>query len=180
MRSTRPERILITSALLALLSASPLRADTDAAAAAKVETIIALNQHLSGYTIQVLLRDGRLRIEGSVPGAIERALAEDLANLVADGVPVDNALDLNADFAQSPGPLTARVEDLDVATKIRERLEWQISTSGLEVPSRSTGASLASRVASARPELPIVWRQLSGPPKGCAKSSITSTSTRMS
>jgi osmotically-inducible protein OsmY len=141
---------LITSALLALLSASPLRADTDAAAAAKVETIIALNQHLSGYTIQVLLRDGRLRIEGSVPGAIERALAEDLANLVADGVPVDNALDLNADFAQSPGPLTARVEDLDVATKIRERLEWQISTSGLEVSVEIDGgiARLQGRVGS--------------------------------
>lgn len=141
----------MTWGVLALLSASPLRADTDVATAARVETIIALNQHLSGYAIQILLRDGRLRIEGSVPSAIERTLAEDLAKLVANGMPVDNALDLDAPFAQRPGPLTARVEDLDVATRIRERLEWQSSMSGLEVAVEVDGgiARLQGRVGSA-------------------------------
>ncbi len=150
MKSTRPHRVLITSALLILFSVSPLRVDADAGIAAKVETIIALNQHLSGYAIQILSQDGRLRIEGSVPSVIERTLAEDLANLVANGVPVDNALELDATFAASPGPLTARVEDLDVATRIRERLEWQISTSGLEVSVEIDGgiARLQGRVGS--------------------------------
>lgn len=142
----------MTSALLILLSASPLRADadSDAGIAAKVETIIALNQHLSGYAIKVHSQDGRLRIEGSVPGVIERALAEDLANLVANGVPVDNALALDAAFAESPGPLTAQVEDLDLATRIRQRLGWQTSTSGLEVSVEIDGgiARLQGRVGS--------------------------------
>ncbi|RKT47642.1 BON domain-containing protein [Thiocapsa rosea] len=150
MKSTRPYRVLMTSALLILLSASPLRADADAAIAAKVETIIALNQHLGRYAIEVQSQDGRLRIEGSVPGVIERALAEDLANLVANGVPVDNALELDAAFAASPGPLTSQVKDLDVATKIRQRLGWQTSTSGLEVAVEVEGgiARLQGRVGS--------------------------------
>jgi osmotically-inducible protein OsmY len=150
MKWTRPDRLLMASAFLTLLSVSPLRANADAGITAKVETIIALNQHLGGYAIEVTWQDGRLRIEGAVPSAIERALAEDLANLVANGVPVDNALELGAAFAASPGSLTAQVEDLDVATRIRERLEWQTSTSGLEVSVEIDGgiARLQGRVGS--------------------------------
>jgi osmotically-inducible protein OsmY len=133
MRPTRTRQLVPALPVLMLLLAAPLLADADLQTAAKVETVIALNQHLSGYDIQVVSEEGRLRIKGSVPSAIERTLAEDLAKLVARGKPVENALSLDAPFADGPGRLTAQVRDLDAATKIRQRLGWQTSTVGLDV-----------------------------------------------
>jgi osmotically-inducible protein OsmY len=132
-RPTRTRLLLPALPVLMLLLASPLLADADMQTAARVETMIALNQHLSGYEIQVVVEEGRLRIKGSVPSTIERALAGDLAKLVARGKPIENALSLAAPFADGPGPLTAQVRDLDAATKIRQRLGWQTSTAGLDV-----------------------------------------------
>jgi osmotically-inducible protein OsmY len=133
MRLTGSKQILTIAVVLTLLSAAPLRAEADVQTAGKLQTMLALNQHLGAYDIRVVAADGRLRMEGAVPSTIERTMAEDLANLVANGVPIDNALTLNAPFAEGPGPLAMKVMDLDTATKIRQRLGWQTSTSGLNI-----------------------------------------------
>jgi osmotically-inducible protein OsmY len=133
MRLTGSKQILTIAVVLTLLSAAPARAEADVQAAGKLQTMLALNQHLGAYEIRVIAADGRLRMEGAVPSTIERTLAEDLAKLVANGAPIDNALTLEARFAQGLGPLAAQVMDLDVATKIRQRLGWQTSTSGLNI-----------------------------------------------
>jgi osmotically-inducible protein OsmY len=133
MRLTGFKQISTIAVVLTLMSAAPVRAEADVQAAGKLQTMLALNQHLGAYDIRVVAADGRLRMEGAVPSTIERTLAEDLANLAANGVPVDNALTLNAPFADGPGPLAMQVMDLDVATKIRQRLGWQASTSALSI-----------------------------------------------
>ncbi|MBK1644002.1 hypothetical protein CKO25_04890 [Thiocapsa imhoffii] len=135
MRQNRIRDPLAGFTLLSLLWLAPVAlADESVTLAGKVETIIALNPHLGAYELRVQSADEGLRLEGAVPSEVERALAEDLARLVGGGeVPIDNALTLGATFADAPGPLAAAVADLNTATKIRQRLGWQRSTSGLGI-----------------------------------------------
>lgn len=103
------------------------------AAEARAQTLIDLNPILSGYEIQVRASDAGLRLEGTVADAAEQALAAALTALVADGAEIDNALGLDADLPDAPGPLFVADEDATIATRLQQTLRWQKDTAGLGI-----------------------------------------------
>ncbi len=102
-------------------------------AAVRAQTLIDVNPLLSGYGVRVVGEDGRLRLEGSVAHASDQALAAALCALVADGAAIDNALDLAAAVPKAPGGLFGDDEDLTTAAMLRQTLEWQTDTAGLDI-----------------------------------------------
>jgi len=123
-----------TAMILFLLQGLPAAAvAVQPNAAVRAQTLIDTNPLLSGYGIHVVHADGRLRLEGSVADASDRKLATALAALVADGAGIDIALDLGAAVPEVPGGLFDDVEDLTTAARLRQTLNWQTDTRGLDI-----------------------------------------------
>ncbi|WP_295881564.1 BON domain-containing protein [uncultured Thiohalocapsa sp.] len=122
-----------THALAAALVLQCAAAVAASGAATRAQTLIDLNPILSGYAIQVRPSDTGLRLEGSVADAAEQQLAQALAVLVADGAEIDNALGLDAELPDTPGPLFGADEDATIATRLRQTLDWQKDTAGLGI-----------------------------------------------
>jgi osmotically-inducible protein OsmY len=126
-----PLQILSLSLGLLCLPAAAVGAQPEAAV--RAQTLIDVNPLLSGYGIQVVDGGGQLRLEGSVAEASDKELAAALAALVADGASIDNALDLEAAVPKAPGGLFGDDEDLTTAARLRQTLEWQTDTAGLDI-----------------------------------------------
>ena len=110
--------------------------------AVRAQTLIDVNPLLSGYGIRVVGEDRRLRLQGSVADASDRELATALCALVADGAAIDNELDLAAAVPSAPGGLFGDDEDLTTAAMLRQTLEWQTDTAGLDIKVDVDGGSV--------------------------------------
>jgi osmotically-inducible protein OsmY len=129
---SRLRRCTIQAMALALLANSAAAAAAPGSEA-RAQTLIDLNPVLSGYDIRVRASDAGLRLEGSVADVAERQLAEALTALVAGGAEIQNALGLEADLPDAPGPLFVADEDATIATRLRQTLRWQKDTAGLGI-----------------------------------------------
>ncbi|MEY6433233.1 BON domain-containing protein [Thioalkalicoccus limnaeus] len=117
--------------LAASLLAAPSFAET--ATAAKIQTLLTINEHLSGYPIRVSETDEGLRLEGTVSNDVERDLASALAGLVAGRTRIDNALTLGGELADEPSRLAKQVQDLNTAVRLQQPLDWKVSLAGADV-----------------------------------------------
>lgn len=134
MRTSRPVRSCAAIIGLGLMiGCGAALAEAGDGAAARAETLIEVNDLLSGYRIEVRAVDGRLRLEGGVSDALERRLAGELAALTAPGAEIDNALMLSVAMADGPGELHVQERDLTAVARLRQRLAWQASHIGLDV-----------------------------------------------
>ncbi len=132
MPRSRPAAIAAVAVSLLIGAGGPM-ADAADCAAARAETLIAVNELLSGYRIEARLVEGRLRLEGAVSNALEHRLAGELAALTVPGVEIDNALAMSAARPDEPGEQYVKDRDLTAATRLRQRLAWQVSNTGLDV-----------------------------------------------
>lgn len=132
MPRSRPAAIAAVAVSLLIGAGGPM-ADAADCAAARAETLIGVNELLSGYRIEARLVEGRLRLEGAVSNALEHRLAGELAALTVPGVEIDNALAMSAAMSDEPGEQYVKDRDLTAATRLRQRLAWQVSNTGLDV-----------------------------------------------
>lgn len=114
----------------------------ESAAAAKVETLITVNEHLSGYSIRVSETDEGLRLEGTVSNDVERELASALARLVAGRARVENALAVGGELADEPSRVAKQVQDLNTAARLQQPLNWKVSLAGADVRFEVDGGTI--------------------------------------
>jgi osmotically-inducible protein OsmY len=146
---------VLAASLATALSAAPLMAaserGSDTWAEASITTAYTLNEHLNPFDLDVEVVDGTARLTGSVESQIEKDLAEQIA-LGVDGVKrVDNGLTIARDAPRSEaGSFSSTVADASVTARVKSKLLWNQSTSGLaiDVTTRNGIVSLEGNVKS--------------------------------
>lgn len=98
-------------------------------------TAIALNRHLSPFSIDVDVENGTAMLSGSVESDIDRDLAEQLA-LGSQGIDkVDNRLQVDArlEDRERKGGLAQQVDDATLTAMVKSKLLWNSNTEGLDI-----------------------------------------------
>ena len=97
-------------------------------------TAIALNRHLSPFSIDVDVENGVAVLTGSVESDIDRDLAEQLA-LGTEGVKqVDNRLKVDPETRPKPGSeLSRQFDDATLTAMVKSKLLWNSHTEGLDI-----------------------------------------------
>lgn len=98
-------------------------------------TAIALNRHLSPFSIDVDVENGTAMLSGSVESDIDRDLAEQLA-LGTQGIDkVDNRLlvDARLEDREHKGSLAQQVDDATLTAMVKSKLLWNSNTEGLDI-----------------------------------------------
>ena len=102
----------------------------DAWLTGKAETVLALNEHLNRYSIGARVRDGTVTLTGEVATEIDRSLAAELMNGIAEIRAVNNRLILAEDEPLRIEPYQVRsrssfarwIDDLTTTAIVRSRL----------------------------------------------------------
>lgn len=101
-----------------------------------VSTALALNPHLSPFSIDVDVDNDTAILTGRVETDIGRELAEEVARGI-DGInQVDNRLNLDQDMERQTGgqsDFARRLEDMTLTAMVKSRLLWNSSTQGLGI-----------------------------------------------
>ncbi|MCK9563509.1 MAG: BON domain-containing protein [Bacteroidales bacterium] len=101
-----------------------------------VWTAIAINRHLSPFSIDVDVESGTAILTGTVESAVDQDLAEQVA-LGIEGIErVDNQLSIDASGSgggESRSELAQRFEDATLTATIKSKLLWNRNTSGLDI-----------------------------------------------
>lgn len=97
-------------------------------------TAIALNRHLSPFSIDVDVENGVAILTGNVESEIDRDLAEQLA-LGTEGVKkVDNRLKVDPQTQPKEGSsLSQRFDDATLTAMVKSKLLWNSNTEGLDI-----------------------------------------------
>lgn len=97
-------------------------------------TAIALNRHLSPFSIDVDVENGVAILTGNVESEIDRDLAEQLA-LGTEGVKkVDNRLKVDPQTQPKKGSsLSQRFDDATLTAMVKSKLLWNSNTEGLDI-----------------------------------------------
>lgn len=97
-------------------------------------TAIALNRHLSPFSIDVDVENGVAVLTGNVESDIDRDLAEQLA-LGTEGVKkVDNRLKVDPQTQPKEGSdLSQRFDDATLTAMVKSKLLWNSNTEGLDI-----------------------------------------------
>jgi osmotically-inducible protein OsmY len=150
------KRTVLAASLATALSAAPVMAaserGSDTWAEASITTAYTLNEHLNPFDLDVEVVNGTARLTGSVESQIEKDLAEQIA-LGVDGVQrVDNGLKIAGDAPRrsEPGSFSSTVADASVTARVKSKLLWNQSTSGLgiDVTTRDGVVALEGNVKS--------------------------------
>jgi hyperosmotically inducible protein len=122
----------------------------------KLETVYALNRHLSAFAIDTEVDKGIVRLTGSVHSDIDRDLAGELAKNVEGVVQVNNGLVIGAG---APAPLAdgedrsfgAWIDDATTTATVKSRLLGNPNTAGMQidVDTRGDVVTLTGEVSSA-------------------------------
>lgn len=109
---------------------------TEARQEGAIWTAIALNRHLSPFSIDVDVESGTAILTGTVESAVDQELAEQVA-LGIEGIErVDNQLTIDADgtsSGESRSDLAQRFEDATLTATVKSKLLWNRHTSGLDI-----------------------------------------------
>jgi osmotically-inducible protein OsmY len=133
---------LIRSALACVLMAvcakaaeSVGEAVTDTAITARIETLFAVNEHLSPFNINTTTVNGVVTLTGSVSDEVQKQLATDLAKTVDGVTEVKNDLtEVGTVVSQRPKKTwRQRIDDASLAAAIRSNLLYNKELKGLNV-----------------------------------------------
>lgn len=124
-----------------------------------LETVYALNRHLSAFAIDTEVDSGVVRLTGNVSHDIDRDLAGELAKNVDGVVEVDNGLVVAAQTGTATSDVDAEdgkrsfgtwVDDATTTASVKSRLVANKNTSGLQidVDTRGDEVTLSGEVAS--------------------------------
>lgn len=131
----------IACVLLALACAPGRAAESakemisDTAITARIETLFAVNEHLSPFNINTTTTEGVVTLTGSVADDVQKQLATDLAKTV-DGVKdVQNDLTVVGTVASQRPKKTwrQRIDDASLAAAIRSNLLYNKELKGLNI-----------------------------------------------
>jgi len=133
------KRTAIAVALAGALTTAPAFAAGDRMSdtwkEASISTAYTLNEHLNPFDVDVEVNGGTARLTGTVESSVEKDLAEQIA-LSVDGVKqVDNNLSVASDTPRrdNAGDFSQSVSDAGITAKVKSKLLWNRSTSGLKV-----------------------------------------------
>jgi hyperosmotically inducible periplasmic protein len=150
--------IALLGALVALPAsgAEPKGSVKDAWITGKIETVYALNRHLSAFAIDTEVTEGAVHLTGKVESDIGRDLAGELAKGVEGVVSVDNDLVVDAkarvpESASAERPFGVWVDDVTTTAAVKSKLLTNDNTDGLQidVDTRADTVTLSGEVASA-------------------------------
>lgn len=125
----------------------------------RLDTVYALNRHLSAFAIDTEVDGGIVHLSGNVSHDIDRALAGELAKNIEGVVEVDNGLVVAPDAHQIPenGSATSTkrsfgtwIDDATTTASVKSRLVANSNTSGLQidVDTRGDEVTLSGEVPS--------------------------------
>lgn len=139
------KKLVLATATASLVSLAPLSAqadDTDisrqlseARQEGSIWTAIALNRHLSPFSIDVDVETGTATLTGTVETEVDRDLAEQVA-LGIDGVDsVDNQLEIdpNVESNDKTSDFATQVRDATITATVKSKLLWNRHTEGLDI-----------------------------------------------
>ncbi len=124
-----------------------------------LETVYALNRHLSAFAIDTEVESGIVHLTGNVSHDIDRDLAEELAKNIDGVVEVDNGLVVAAETRTAATDADAEagnrsfgtwIDDATTTASVKSRLVANSNTSGLQidVDTRGDQVTLSGEVAS--------------------------------
>jgi osmotically-inducible protein OsmY len=103
----------------------------------RIWTSFALNSHLDAFDLEVDVEGETAVLTGTVPGDIERELAEQVAMGVSGVKRVDNRIRIDprfepaaSDGQRSPGDIAA---DATITASVKSKLLWSEQVSGLDI-----------------------------------------------
>jgi len=130
----------------------------DAWITGKVETVYTLNRHLNPFSIDTDVDNGVVHLTGTVESAVDRDLAEALAQGVTGVVDVVNDLEVAANLrSDAPDPRRRErrdfgswVDDATTTAAVKSRLIGNANTKGLkiDVDTRDDIVTLSGRVGT--------------------------------
>lgn len=139
------KKLALATAAAGIVSLSPLTAlasDSDisrqlgeARQEGSIWTAIALNRHLSPFSIEVEVENGTATLTGVVESDVDRDLAGEVARGVEGIEKVDNKLQVDPQ-AQSSGDdsdFARQVRDATITATVKSRLLWNRHTEGLDI-----------------------------------------------
>ncbi|WP_225775676.1 BON domain-containing protein [Pseudomonas sp. Marseille-Q5115] len=109
---------------------------TDARTEGATGTALALNRELANEKIEVRVAGAHVVLDGVVASEQNKALAAALAKAVSGSESVDNKLAVDPSLAERPpvkSPQQIALDDLTLASAIRSRLAWSVSTAGAPI-----------------------------------------------
>jgi osmotically-inducible protein OsmY len=134
----------------------PTGSAKDAWITGKLETVYALNRHLSAFAIDTDVAQGTVHLTGTVESDIDRDLAGELAKGIEGVVAVDNDLQVGAAPAakreETPDrPFGVWVDDATTTAQVKSKLLGNPNTKGLQidVDTRGDVVTLSGEVRSA-------------------------------
>lgn len=126
----------------------------DAYIAGRLITAYALSEHLSAFTIGVVVQDARVTLTGAVESPVQRDLAIEIARSVDEVLHVQSNIRVQADAPRKDQAGTAvfasRFSDATITARIKTRLLWNESTHGLDINVTTQGGivTLTGKVKS--------------------------------
>ena len=114
---------------------------SDTAITARIETLFAVNEHLSPFNINTTTAAGVVTLTGSVSDDVQKLLATDLAK-TGDGVTdVKNELTVVGTVVSQRPPKTWRqkIDDASLTAAIRSNLLWNRELKGLNIGVENDG-----------------------------------------
>lgn len=108
---------------------------TDTAITARIETLFAVNEHLSPFNINTTTNGGVVTLTGSVSDEVQKQLATDLAKTVDGVTDVKNELTVVGTVVSQRPPKTwrQRIDDASLKAAIRSNLLWNRELKGLNI-----------------------------------------------
>ena len=108
---------------------------TDTAITARIETLFAVNEHLSPFNINTTTAAGVVTLTGSVSDDVQKQLATDLAKTVDGVADVKNELTVVGTVISQRPPKTWRqkIDDASLTAAIRSNLLWNRELKGLNI-----------------------------------------------
>ncbi|NUM54352.1 MAG: BON domain-containing protein [Candidatus Hydrogenedentes bacterium] len=117
---------------------------TDTAITARIETLFAVNEHLSPFNINTTTNNGVVTLTGTVSDDVQKQLATDLAKTVDGVTDVKNELTVVGTVVSQRPPKTwrQRIDDASLKAAIRSNLLWNRELKGLNIGVECDGGSV--------------------------------------
>jgi osmotically-inducible protein OsmY len=122
----------------------------DAAITARIETMFALNGHLSPFEIKTSTTDGVVTLAGSVDNQVQKDLAAELSQSVSGVTGVKNEILIMQDVPATPTKRTwqQKVDDATVSASVRTRILYnrEFSAFNIKVKTENGAVTLSGVV----------------------------------
>lgn len=139
------KKLALATATASIVSLSPMAAladDTDisrqlgeARQEGSIWTAIALNRHLSPFSIDVEVENGTATLTGEVENDVDRDLAGEVALGVEGIEEIDNQLRVDPEVStpERQSDFARQVRDATLTATVKSRLLWNRNTGGLDI-----------------------------------------------